>query len=74
MDLEEKNVQAMIEALSEFQKKATAATTELESGGRDFADNFEGDPVGAKVNASLSQKLAKINEQLGEASRISSLL
>jgi len=72
--LNPQNLSSMMEALALFKKQVSEATTELLSAGSDCADNLGEDPAGAKANASLSQKVGKINEQVGEAARIAMLL
>ena len=72
--LRPQNLSAMMEALAAFKQQVSAATMELTDAGRDCADNLGDDPAGAKANASLSQKVGKINEQVGEAARIAILL
>ena len=68
------NLSAMMEALTQFKQQVSTATTELSDAGRDCADNLGDDPAGAKANASLSEKVGRINEQVGEAARITILL
>jgi len=72
--LKPENISAMMQALTQFKQQVSAATQELTDAGRDCADNLGDDPAGAKANASLSQKVGKINEQVGEAARIVMLL
>jgi len=64
----------MMQALAQFKQKVSMATQELHDAGKDCADNLGDDPAGAKANASLSQKIGRINEQVGEAARIAILL
>jgi len=73
-NLRPENITAMMEALTQFKNNVSTATMELASAGSDCANNLEDDPAGAKANASLSQKIGKINEQVGEAARIAILL
>jgi len=68
--LKPENIQEMMSALGQFISKVSEATAELQSAGKDCADNLGDDPAGAKANASLSQKIGKINEQVSEANNI----
>lgn len=72
--LEPQNLSAMMQALAQFKNQVSTATAELHDAGRQCADNLGDDPAGAKANASLQQKVGKINEQVGEAARIAMLL
>ena len=74
MDLDPKSASAMIEGLTRFKQQVSAATMELQSAGSEGQENLGEDPAGAKANASLQQKVGKINEQVGEAARIAILL
>ena len=73
-DLDPKCAQDMIQALMQFNQQVSEATTELRSAGNEGQENLGDDPAGAKANASLQQKVAKIDEQVSEAGRIASLL
>jgi len=72
--LRPENLSAMMQALTQFKQRVSEATMELTAAGKDCADNLGEDPAGAKANASLSQKVGRINEQVGEAARIAMLL
>ena len=72
--LRPENLSEMMQALTQFKQIVSEATMELTAAGKDCADNLGEDPAGAKANASLSQKVGRINEQVGEAARIAMLL